>query len=149
MPDTLTIEGIAVACRIGVTEAERATPQTIHLDVEVAIDAAKAAATDQVKDAVDYATLVQSVRRLAQSRPYRLLETLAEEIASLVLGEAGTPWVRVRVKKRALPGVGYAAVEIERPLRRSAKTGRRRAGRLRRPERAGERRGLSSAALRR
>ena len=114
MPDTLTIEGIAVACRIGVTEEERATPQTIHLDVEVVIDAAKATATDQVKDAVDYAALVSAVKALAQSRPFTLMETLAEATASLVLAQCGMPWVRVRIKKRALPGIDHAAVEITR-----------------------------------
>ncbi|MBI2104477.1 MAG: dihydroneopterin aldolase [Candidatus Omnitrophica bacterium] len=118
MADTLSLQDITVECRLGVHEWERETPQTAWVDLELAIDAAAAAAADDVEATVDYAALVESVRRLAQSRPYRLLETLAEEIASLVLGEAGTPWVRVRVKKQALPGVGYAAVEIERAAAR-------------------------------
>ena len=114
MPDTLTIEGIALACRIGVTEEERAKPQTVHLDVEVVIDAAKAAATDDVKDAADYAALVAIVQQLAGSRPFALMETLAEATASLILARCGTPWVRVRVRKRALPGIEHAAVELTR-----------------------------------
>ena len=134
MADTLHLQDITIECRLGVYDWERATPQTAWVDLELAVDAA-AAAADDVEATVDYAALVQSIRRLAQGRPYRLLETLAEEIASLVLGEAGTPWVRVRVKKRALPGVGYAAVELERTA------ARRRAGR--RPAR-GRRRSVAS-----
>jgi FolB domain-containing protein len=114
MADTLSLHDISIECRLGVHDWERAAPQTAWVDVELAIDAAAAAAQDDMRATVDYAGLVQSVQQLARSRPYRLLETLAEEIASLVLGEAGTPWVRVRVKKRALEGVGYAAVELER-----------------------------------
>ncbi len=125
MADTLSLQDITVECRLGVHDWERAAPQTAWVDLELAIDAAAAAAADAVEATVDYAALVQSVRRLAQGRPYRLLETLAEGIASLVLGEAGTPWVRVRVKKRALEGVGYAAVVVERAAARTA--GRRRA----------------------
>ena len=114
MPDTLALRGLAVDCRIGVTEQERATPQTVHLDVEVVIDAAKTAATDQVKDAVDYAALMAVVRELAGSRAFTLMETLAEATASLILEQFGTPSVRVRVRKRALPGIDDAAVEITR-----------------------------------
>ena len=118
MADTLRIQDLAAECRIGVTEEERAAPQTIWVDLELAVDAARAAARDDVRSTVDYAALVGSVRELAQSRPYRLLETMAEEVASLVLGESGTSWVRVQVRKRALAGIGYAAVAVERTAAR-------------------------------
>ena len=118
MADTLRIQDLAAECRIGVTEEERAAPQTIWVDLEVAIDAARAAARDDVRSTVDYAALVGSVRELAQGRPYQLLETIAEEVASLVLGESGTSWVRVEVRKRALAGIGYAAVAVERTAAR-------------------------------
>ena len=44
-------------CRLGVYEWERRSPQTVWLDVELAIDAARAAARDDVRKAVDYAAL--------------------------------------------------------------------------------------------
>jgi len=129
MADTLHLHDIAAECRIGVNDWEREAPQTIWVDLELAIDAALAATRDDVQATVDYAGLVSSVQHLAQGRPYRLLETLAEEIASLVLAESGTSRVRVRVKKRALPGLGHAAVEIERAAARGR--ARRRAVRAR------------------
>ena len=129
MADILRIQDLAAECRIGVTEEERAAPQTIWVDLEVAIDAARAAARDDVRSTVDYAALVGSVRELAQGRPYQLLETIAEEVASLVLGESGTSWVRVQVRKRALPGIGYAAVAVERAAARPRAA--RRGGRAR------------------
>lgn len=125
MADTLRIQDVAIDCRIGVTEEERAVPQTIWVDLEVAVDAARAAARDDVRSTVDYAALVSSVHELAQSKPYRLLETIAEEIASLILGESGTSWVRVQVRKRALPGIGYAAVTVERAAPRPRRPARR------------------------
>lgn len=124
MADTLILQDVAVECRLGVADWERGAPQTVWVDLELAIDAARAAARDDVQATVDYAGLVSAVRRLAQRKPYRLLETLAEDIASLVLGESGTPRVRVRVKKRALPEVGYAAVELERTAARRRATRR-------------------------
>jgi dihydroneopterin aldolase len=118
MADTLHVHDIAVECRLGVYDWEREAPQTVWVDLELAVDAARAAQRDDVRSSVDYAGLVTSVQGLAQSRPHRLLETLAEEIASLVLRESGSPWVRVQVRKRALPGIGYAAVTVERAAAR-------------------------------
>ncbi len=114
--DRFIIEGIEAECRLGVYEWEQEKPQPIWIDLELAIDAKRASARDDMRDAVDYAALVASVREEAQRRPIKLLETLTETIASLVLEQFGTPWVRVRVKKRALPGIGYAAVEVERTV---------------------------------
>jgi len=131
MADTLIIQELAVNCRLGVHEWEQKAPQTIWIDLELAIDASRAAARDDVRDAVDYARLVEVVRRRAQAAPYRLLETLAEALAAEVLREFGVSQVRVRVKKRALPGIGYAAVEIVRAAaRRVVRRGRRPAGAL-------------------
>ncbi len=118
MADTLLISDLLVDCRVGVFEWEQAQPQPIWIDLELAIDAAKAAARDDIRDAVDYARLVNTVRERVQSKPYRLLETMAEEIATLILKECATTRVMVRVKKRALPGVAYAAVELVRPAGR-------------------------------
>ena len=112
--DRLRVEGIQVECRIGAYEWEQRTPQPIQIDVELAIDASRAAATDDLNTAVDYARLVTSVKTLAQRQPYRLIETLAEAIASLVLKECSTSEALVRVKKRSLPGIDHVAVEIHR-----------------------------------
>ena len=117
MADTLSIHEIVVECRIGVTDEERAAPQTIWIDLELAIDASRAAAHDDVREAVDYARLVAAVKKRAQATGSRLLETMAEAIATDVLRQFGTSEVRVRVKKRALPGIGYAAVEVVRARR--------------------------------
>lgn len=138
MPDRLILKDIAVECHLGVSEREREKPQTIWISLELAIDAAKAAAGDDVEAAIDYARLVAAVKELAQSKRCSLLETLAEAIASLVLQRFGTSRVRVRVKKRALPGIGYAAVEIERTARSGRRDSRVEA-RPRRSARAGVR----------
>ena len=119
MKDRLTVAGIQVACRIGVTEAERASAQPIAIDVELAIDAARAARTERIEAAVDYAALAGAVKRIAEGRTYVLLETLAEAVADAVLQAFGAPRVRVRVVKRALAGIDYAAVEVERAVVRA------------------------------
>ena len=114
MADTLCINGLSATCRVGVHEWEQANPQQVLIDVELEINAAKAAARDDVVDALDYERLVSAVQQLAQERTYRLLETMAEDIATLILQVFDTPQVLVRVTKRALPAIHSAAIEIIR-----------------------------------
>ncbi len=113
--DKLIVRGLVTQCRIGVTEAERAKRQTIRIDLELGIDAASAAALDDLRKAIDYARLVDVVRQQAESQPLCLLETLAERIASAVLDTFRPDYVLVRASKRALPGIEDAAIEIRRP----------------------------------
>ena len=117
MADTLIIRDIAIPCRIGVTEEERAQPQTLWMDVELPIDAAAAAVQDDVGETVDYARLVSVIASLVRETPYRLLETVADQAAALILREFAVARVRVEVRKKALPGIGYAAVAVERVAR--------------------------------
>lgn len=117
MADTLTIRGLAVMCRLGVLESEQANPQEIRVDLELVIDASKAAQRDDVNDAVDYARLVTVVETLVEGHAYRLMETMAEDIAALILREFPTPEVEVKVTKRALQGIDSATVEITRKRR--------------------------------
>ena len=115
MFDKLIIKDLVAECRIGVYDWEKNTPQTVWIDLELAIDTAKTASIDDVQAAIDYGRLVTTIKQHAQHKPFGLLETLAENLAALILKEFPTPQVTIRIKKRALPGVDYAAVEITRP----------------------------------
>ena len=112
--DKLIIKDLVAECRVGVLDAEQAKPQPIWVDLELTIDAAAAAAKDDVTKAVDYSRLVTVVREQMQRKPYRLLETLAEDVAGVTLRTFGVPAVRVTAKKRALSGLDFAGVDITR-----------------------------------
>ena len=116
MADKLIINGLAAQCHLGVTEVEQREAQTVWLDLELAIDAARAARRDEVHDALDYASVVQQVRSLVEGKSYRLMETMAEDVATLLVQDVKVPEVLVRVSKRALPGIEEAVVEIRRAL---------------------------------
>ena len=118
MPDTLTLHEITIECHLGVEEWERAIPQPVWIDLELAIDAAKAAQRDDMRHAVDYARVVTTVAEVAQRGSFNLLETLAERIAERLLADFTIPRLAVRVRKKALPGLGYAEVAIERSASR-------------------------------
>ena len=59
--------------------------------------------------------LMHPLRNHVQHKTYKLIETMAEEIAGIATHQFQLRQVSVRVKKRSLPGVGEAVVEITRP----------------------------------
>ena len=114
--------GIRCRCRVGVTAGERATPQELLVDVEVALVPAAFGAPDDLDRTVDYALIAELARAVAAGGEYRLVETLAERIAAAVADsisgcESRRPLIetlRVRVSKPgAARDLGIAEVGAE------------------------------------
>ena len=115
MTDGIMVKDLRVSATVGVNRWEQAAPQTVAVDLEIAVDAAKAAASDQLSETVDYKRVSRDIAGLAASRPFQLIETLAEAIASLVLDEHRADWVRVTARKPwALRNARDVGVVLER-----------------------------------
>ena len=115
MEDLVSLRDLRVHGRHGVSAEEQAIVQEFAVDVECPTDAATAAASDDIADALDYGRLRDVAEAVIGGPSRRLIETLAEDIAGRVLGELDRPWVRVRVTKLR-PGTipGRASVEVTR-----------------------------------
>jgi 7,8-dihydroneopterin aldolase/epimerase/oxygenase len=118
--DKILISRIDCVASIGVTPEERTIKQRLSIDLEFSADAARAAQNDSLKDAVDYSRVAAVVMQVCQSRPFHLIETVAEHVAARVL--ADFPIIQVRVLVRKLspvvePRVEYVSVEILRTAR--------------------------------
>jgi 7,8-dihydroneopterin aldolase/epimerase/oxygenase len=103
------IRGLRAQAVIGVYEWERHIRQTLVLDLEMASDTVRAAASDQITDALDYAALSGRVVALVEASEYQLLETLADAVARMITREFGVPWLRLRLSK---PGAVAAADDV-------------------------------------
>jgi dihydroneopterin aldolase len=116
-PDRIFVSEIECLSSIGVSAGERATPQTLSVDVEVICDLGPAARSDSIADSLDYGTIVSTVVDLAGQREYKLLETLAERIADAILSGLGGESIRVLVRKPSPPlptPLGFVSVEVSR-----------------------------------
>lgn len=115
MSDTIFIKGLRVEAVIGVYDWERTITQPLIIDLELATDTATAAATDQVEDALDYAVIARRVIEITQDSSHQLIETLAEQLAALVLSEFAAKAVKLTVTKPgAVPEAQAVGVVIER-----------------------------------
>jgi 7,8-dihydroneopterin aldolase/epimerase/oxygenase len=115
--DTVSIRDLRVSAVIGVLDWERETEQILVVAVDMAADVAKAAATDQIGDALDYSAVTQTVRNVVTRGKFQLIETAAERVARQLIADYGLSWVRVEVAK-PISGEGYtAAITVERGRR--------------------------------
>lgn len=113
--DKIFIHELRVDTVVGYYEWERQLPQTIELNLEIAIPGNRAGHSDRIKDTIDYGGVVTRVREsLAQTR-FILLERVCEHVAEIVMQEFGAPWVAVSAAKIGLMrGVRRLGVSIER-----------------------------------
>ncbi|CAL1241403.1 dihydroneopterin aldolase [Candidatus Methylocalor cossyra] len=113
--DIIFLRGLQIETVIGVFEWERKIKQTIVVDLEMATDVRKAAATDAIADALDYKAVAKRIIAFVEESQFFLVETLAERIAGILLEEFGIPWVRLSLnKKGAIRGASDVGIVIER-----------------------------------
>jgi dihydroneopterin aldolase len=116
--DIISIQELHVATIVGYYEWERQRPQTIELNLELAIPDNRAGRSDRIRDTIDYAAVVERVRSTLAQTHYVLLERVCEHVAEILLGEFRSPWCRVSAAKIGLArDVKRLAVIIERGRR--------------------------------
>lgn len=101
--DTLTITGIECFGHHGVFEHERAEGQRFVVDLTLGLDTAAAAASDDLRDTVDYGSLVTAVKAAVERDPVDLIETLAQRLADVCCWDPRVDWARVTVHKPEAP----------------------------------------------
>ena len=113
--DRICIEGVQLSCVIGTHEWERKLKQKITLDLVLEQDLSIAGQSDRLEDSIDYAAVVDAVTGLAVESKYKLIEALAEAIATLILEEFPVTAVGVTVNKgAAVPATRNISVAIRR-----------------------------------
>lgn len=109
--DRVCIQGLALACVVGVHPAERRTEQRVILDLELELDTRPAARSGRIVLTADYDVVARQAEALLRFRRYVLVETACDELAAVLLA-AHAPLARVGVtlhKPSALPGRARAA----------------------------------------
>jgi 7,8-dihydroneopterin aldolase/epimerase/oxygenase len=117
MVDRILIPGLRELGVHGVLPQEREHPQPFEVNLELHVDLAKAGATDDLADTVDYGVVCDAVSRVVASESYQLLERLAQRIAEVCTADPRVTGVVVEVRKLQPPvkaRVDHVAVRIER-----------------------------------
>lgn len=116
--DIVYIRDLRIETIIGIFAWEREVLQTVSLDLEMATDIRTAAASDDIKDALDYKAISKRLIRFVSESDFQLIEALAEAVAGIVRDEFGVSWLRLRISKPgALRGAQDVGLVIERGQR--------------------------------
>ena len=114
--DIIFINELRIETLIGIYDWERRVKQTVSLDLEMAADIRRAAASDHI----DFQVVAKRLIEFVGASQFQLVETLAERIAAIVLDEFDVSWLRLRLHKPgALRGSRDVGVVIERGARES------------------------------
>ncbi|MDP2227435.1 MAG: dihydroneopterin aldolase [Moraxellaceae bacterium] len=113
--DIVYIRDLKIETVIGIFDWERRIRQTVSIDLEMATDIRRAAASDDIKDTLDYKAVAKRLIAFVSESEFLLVETLSEKVAEIVLTEFDVPWLRLRLSKPgAVRGSQDVGIIIER-----------------------------------
>jgi dihydroneopterin aldolase len=114
----ITIVDLEVFYRVGLTEEERAQPQRLLLTLDINFDFSSAAVSGRIGRTIDYYEVTQRLLKLGEKRSWRLIESVATDVADKILSEFRPENVTVEVKKFSIPEARYVSASLtkQRPL---------------------------------
>jgi dihydroneopterin aldolase len=114
-PDTIFLRDMRIETVVGIWDWERKIRQTVSIDLEMGADIRRAAAHDDIEHTLNYKSVAKRVQAFVGDSAFQLVETMAEQIAELLLKEFEIPWVLVSVNKPgAIRGARDVGVRIYR-----------------------------------
>ncbi|PTU29078.1 dihydroneopterin aldolase [Stenotrophobium rhamnosiphilum] len=113
--DKVFIRGLQAHTVIGIYDWEQRAERPLIIDIVVGVDTRAAAASDNIRDAVNYHAISDAVMAFVKGENVHLLETMAERLARFLFAEFPIDTLELRIAKPgAVPGVDAVGVEIER-----------------------------------
>jgi len=115
--DRIVVSGMRFFGKHGVYTEETRLGQAFHVDLEMYLDLSAAGKHDDLSGTVDYGKAYATVKAIVEGPPLKLLEAIAERIATAVLMSLPVEEVVVRVHKPGAPLPGpfdTVTVEIRR-----------------------------------
>ena len=113
--DIVFIKSLKIDTVIGVYDWERNIRQNIILDIQMSSDIKKASKTDDIEQALDYKAVTKRITNFVRQSRFKLVETLAQKIAEIILTEFNVSWVKLSLNKgEVLKGASGVGIIIER-----------------------------------
>lgn len=118
--DSVFIQELKIKTHLGVPDWERLIPQTVILDIEIALPQGIDYRADDIALTIDYGQVSQRITQILQAQSFKLVERMAQVVCDCVLDEFAAPWVQVKISKpNILPNakaVGMIMQRGQKPL---------------------------------
>ena len=97
--DKIVLTDLRVDAVIGIWDWEKRNSQSISIDLEMQTDTKKISQSDSIEDALDYKAVRKRAKQFIQDSQFNLIETLAENLAQIILEEFNVQWLRLSISK--------------------------------------------------
>ena len=113
--DKIVLTDLRVDAVIGIWDWEKRNSQSISIDLEMQTDTKKISQSDSIEDALDYKAVSKRAKQFIQDSQFNLIETLAENLAQIILEEFDVQWLKLSISKPyAIRDSKNIGVSIER-----------------------------------
>jgi 7,8-dihydroneopterin aldolase/epimerase/oxygenase len=112
--DEIAIAGIRALGRHGAYPGERDAPQPFDVALKLYADLSAAAASDALRETIDYAAVHRRVVAIVEGRSFDLLERLADEIVRALFEDRRVLAVEVAIAKPGRLDGATATVTLRR-----------------------------------
>lgn len=111
--DEIEINELSLLAKIGCTAEERAFPSMLSLDIELKFNAGKVKKSDNIRDTIDYMSVIEHINQHTAKGCWNTLEKLGAELTNLLLSKFKLlKEVEIKLKKRVSPVASSVAVKI-------------------------------------
>lgn len=100
----LNVKGLKIFAHHGAIPQEQELGQKFEVDLEILYEALRAHSTDNIEDTLNYVKVIKEVEETVKSTRFRLLESLAHQIANRLMAKfEKIKKVKVSVRKISVP----------------------------------------------
>ena len=114
LPDEIHIEQLDVFTRVGVPEEERANPQRLTVSISFWPYQQTSDVADHIESTVNYSTVAEETKNFLRDQSLKLIETLAEVLASHLLKSFPIQKITIELRKFALEDAKYVSITLTR-----------------------------------
>jgi dihydroneopterin aldolase len=112
--DCIHIEQLEIFAHVGVPVEERATPQRLSLNITFWPKHHAGDLEDKIDKTVNYSAVAEEAKNFVGDQSVSLIETLADRLATHLLGNFAIQKITIELRKFALEDAKYAAVAVTR-----------------------------------
>ena len=112
--DQVHIERLEILACVGVSDEERASAQRLIFNITFWPTHNASELEDEIGRTVDYAALCTETKKFVHDRSARLIETLADALASHLLEVFDIRRITIELRKFVLPDTEFVSVNVTR-----------------------------------
>lgn len=114
LSDPIHIEQLEIFTHIGVPDEERLAPQRLTFSITFWPYHGARDLEDRIENTINYSAVAEAARNFVRDQSVNLIETLADGLATHLLGSFAIQKIEIELRKFALPDAKYASVIVTR-----------------------------------